>query len=76
MQEKTLPKPKIRTSNIHSMDFGSVSYDIFGSPYQKSGALQLPKGFEKIGTMNSDNNLPNPNAIEKKIQELNDIGIK
>ena len=39
MQEKTLPKPKIRTSNIHSMDFGSVSYDIFGSPYQKTGSF-------------------------------------
>jgi len=39
MQEKTLPKPKIRTSNIHSGDFGSVSYDIFGSPYQKSGSF-------------------------------------
>ena len=39
MQEKTLPKPKIRTSNIHSSEFGSVSYDIFGSPYQKSGSF-------------------------------------
>jgi len=39
MQEKTLSKPKIRTSNIHSMDFGSVSYDIFGSPYQKTGSF-------------------------------------
>ena len=39
MQEKTLPKPKIRTSNIHSMDFGSVSYDIFGSPFQKTGSF-------------------------------------
>ena len=37
MQEKTLLKLKTRTSNIHSSDFGSVSYDIFGSPYQKSG---------------------------------------
>ena len=39
MQEKTLLKQKIRTSNIHSMDFGSVSYDIFGSPYQKTGSF-------------------------------------
>ena len=39
MQEKTLQKTKNRTSNIHSMDFGSVSYDIFGSPYQKSGSF-------------------------------------
>ena len=39
MQEKTLLKLKTRTSNIHSMDFGSVSYDIFGSPYQKSGSF-------------------------------------
>ena len=39
MQEKTLLKPKIRTSNIHSSEFGSVSYDIFGSPYQKSGSF-------------------------------------
>ena len=39
MQEKTLQNPKIHTSNIHSMDFGSVSYDIFGSPYQKTGSF-------------------------------------
>ena len=39
MQEKTFPKPKIRTSNIHSSEFGSVSYDIFGSPYQKTGSF-------------------------------------
>ena len=39
MQEKTLLKQKHRTSNIHSMDFGSVSYDIFGSPYQKTGSF-------------------------------------
>ena len=39
MQEKTLLKQKTRTSNIHSSEFGSVSYDIFGSPYQKSGSF-------------------------------------
>ena len=39
MQEKTLQNPKIRTSNIHSSDFGAISYDIFGSPYQKSGSF-------------------------------------
>ena len=39
MHEKTLQKLKTRTSNIHSSDFGSVSYDIFGSPYQKSGSF-------------------------------------
>ena len=39
MQEKILSKQKIRTSNIHSSEFGSVSYDIFGSPYQKSGSF-------------------------------------
>ena len=39
MQEKTLSEPKTRTTNIHSSDFGSVSYDIFGSPYQKSGSF-------------------------------------
>jgi len=39
MQEKTLPKPKIRTSNIHSSEVGSVNYDIFGSPYQKTGSF-------------------------------------
>ncbi|MEE0999613.1 MAG: hypothetical protein UIH41_08120 [Treponemataceae bacterium] len=39
MQEKTLLKPKTRISNIHSMDFGAISYDIFGSPYQKSGSF-------------------------------------
>ena len=36
MQEKTLLTQETRTSNIHSSEFGSVSYDIFGSPYQKS----------------------------------------
>ena len=39
MQEKTLLNPKLRTSNIHSSEFGSVSYDIFGSPYQKTGSF-------------------------------------
>ena len=39
MQEKTLPNQDNSTSNIHSMDLGSVSYDIFGSPYQKSGSF-------------------------------------
>ena len=39
MQEKTLQNPKIRTSNIHSSEFGSVSYDIFGSPYKKTGSF-------------------------------------
>lgn len=36
MQEKTLLNQANSTSNIHSGEFGSVSYDIFGSPYQKS----------------------------------------
>ena len=39
MQEKILSKQKIRTSNIHSSEFGAISYDIFGSPYQKSGSF-------------------------------------
>ena len=39
MQEKTLLNQANSTSNIHSMDFGSVSYDIFGSPYQKTGSF-------------------------------------
>jgi RHS repeat-associated protein len=39
MQEKTLPNQANSTSNIHSSEFGSVSYDIFGSPYQKSGSF-------------------------------------
>ena len=39
MQEKTLLKLKTRTSNIHSSEFGAISYDIFGSPYQKSGSF-------------------------------------
>ena len=42
MQEKTLLNPKLRTSNIHSMDFGSVSYDIFGylgKPYNADTEL-------------------------------------
>ena len=37
MQEKILPKQTNSTSNIHSGEVGSVSYDIFGSPYQKTG---------------------------------------
>ena len=39
MQEKTLQNPKIRTSNIYTIEFGAISYDIFGSPYQKSGSF-------------------------------------
>ena len=39
MQEKTLPKPKTRTSNIHSSEVGAIFYDIFGSPYQKTGSF-------------------------------------
>ncbi|MBP3608102.1 MAG: hypothetical protein J6J11_07285 [Treponema sp.] len=39
MQEKTLPNQANSKSNIHSSEFGSVSYDIFGSPYQKTGSF-------------------------------------
>ena len=39
MQEKILPKQKTRISNIHSSEFGAILYDIFGSPYQKSGSF-------------------------------------
>ena len=39
MQEKILLNQTNSTPNIHSMDFGSVSYDIFGSPYQKTGSF-------------------------------------
>ena len=39
MQEKTLLNQANSTSNIHSSEFGSVSYDIFGSPYQKTGSF-------------------------------------
>ena len=39
MQEKTLLTQETRTTNIHSMDFGAISYDIFVSPYQKSGSF-------------------------------------
>ena len=39
MQEKTLTKPRNSTSNSHSSEFGAISYDIFGSPYQKSGSF-------------------------------------
>ena len=39
MQEKTLLNQANTTSNIHSGEVGSVSYDIFGSPYQKSGSF-------------------------------------
>ena len=39
MQEKILSKQKTRTSNIHSSEFGAISYDIFGSPYQKLGSF-------------------------------------
>ena len=39
MQEKTLLKQKTRISNIHSSEVGAISYDIFGSPYQKTGSF-------------------------------------
>ena len=39
MQEKTLPNQANSTSNIHSSEFGAISYDIFGSPYQKTGSF-------------------------------------
>ena len=39
MQEKPLQKTKKHTANIHSSEFGSVFYDIFCSPYQKSGSF-------------------------------------
>lgn len=39
MQEKTLLNQANSTSNIHSGEVGSVSYDIFGSPYQKTGSF-------------------------------------
>ena len=39
MQEKTLPNQANRTSNIYTTEFGVISYDIFGSPYQKSGSF-------------------------------------
>lgn len=44
--------------------------EMWGESYPK----QLPNGFENIGAMNINNTLPNPNAIENKIQELNKIG--
>ena len=34
MQEKTLHDQANSTSNIHSMDFGAIPYDIFDSPYR------------------------------------------
>ena len=46
------------------------AYPTWGESYPK----QLPNGFENIGAMNINNTLPNPNAIENKIQELNKIG--
>ena len=39
MQEKPLLTQETRTSNIHSGEAGAISYDIFGSPYQKSGSF-------------------------------------
>ena len=39
MQEKTLLNQANSTSNIHSSEVGSVNYDIFGSPYQKTGSF-------------------------------------
>ena len=41
MQEKTLPKQKNRTSNIHSGEVGAIFYDIFGSPYQNGQELKF-----------------------------------
>ena len=39
MQEMTLLNQANSTSNIHSSEFGAIFYDIFGSPYQKSGSF-------------------------------------
>ena len=39
MQEKILPKQTNSISNLHSSEFGAISYDIFGSPYQKTGSF-------------------------------------
>ena len=68
MQEKTLPKPKIRTSNIHSMDFGSVSYDIFGSPYQKSGSFLANDSKEYVYTALENTSFPE--KIQPYVDEL------
>ena len=48
MQEKTLLNQANSTSNIHLGEFGSVSYDIFGSPYlQKKHIYQRQKKWLK-----------------------------
>lgn len=39
MQEKPLLTQETRITNIHSMDFGAISYNIFGSSYQKSDSF-------------------------------------
>ena len=39
MQEKTLLNQVNSTSNIYSGEVGAIFYDIFGSPYQKSGSF-------------------------------------
>ena len=39
MQEKTLLNQANSTSNIHSSEVGVIFYDIFGSPYQKTGSF-------------------------------------
>ena len=60
MQEKTLPNQANSTSNIYSMDFGAISYDIFGN-----GAADI---LIKYGQDNGYSNRRNDEA--KLLQEL------
>ena len=68
MQEKTLPKQKTRTSNIHSSEVGAIFYDIFGSPYQKSGSFLANDSKEYVYTALENTSFPE--KIQPYVDEL------
>ena len=68
MQEKILSKQKTRTSNIHSSEFGEISYDIFGSPYQKTGSFLANDSKEYVYTALENTSFPE--KIQPYVDEL------
>jgi hypothetical protein len=68
MQEKTLLNQANSTSNIHSSEFGSVSYDIFGSLYKKSGSFLVNDSKEYVYTALENTSFPE--KIQPYVDEL------
>ena len=68
MQEKTLLNQVNSTSNIHSSDFGAIPYDIFGSPYQKTGSFLANDSKEYVYTALENTSFPE--KIQPYVDEL------